>query len=85
MRGEISGPMPYNFQPTDWDSKIKFFKVEKKLANGFKDVKYFCGTSGEIDESGKDIQPTYRVLTEPEYHSISETEANALLKKSIRI
>ena len=62
------------------DFTIYYFKAVKPLSNGDSDIVYLYGNSTRIEDPSISIQPTYRVLTEPEYHSISETEANALLK-----
>ena len=58
-------------------SKIRYYKAVKKLSNGYEDVKYFIGTPVSISA---EIMCEYKLLEEPEYHSVSESEANALLK-----
>lgn len=62
------------------DFTIYYFKAVKPLSNGDSDIIYLYGNTTRIEDPSISIQPTYRVLTEPEYHSISESEANALLK-----
>lgn len=72
--------VPESNKSSEADGYLHFYRVEKDLGNKLMDVMYFFGSGGEITNTGIEINPTYKVLEEPEYHSISETEANALLK-----